>query len=806
MNHFSYLVKQAWASLKGQPGFVGAVVSTMGGTLGALLCVLTLAHLLLFKPLPYPSQEQLYKVVHVMGDVTGEHDTEWYTYPGLMHLYNNQDVFSDTALLNYRQEVMTSEAHQPVLYTTYTTPQWFSLLNTKTHLGRLFEQTERVDSFNPVAILSYGTWQDEFSADPDILSKNVTFRGVSYSVVGVLAADFIEPNIQQKGNNTGVWLPWDFNAEVRFKNLWYGITELVFVGKLKSGLSVANVEQQLTPLVNDTWQNNVQAMPFFKGWSIDMQLRSFKSVILGDTQNTLYLLLAGIVGLVSIASANLCNLFVSRTAQQGFNLAVRSAIGAKPSHLFYHLLAEIALLMLLSILLGLVIASSGFYFLQHFLGQTFPRLDELENSLFTVGLACLFMVFFSLFFAFLCSRMIQYRELTKSMQSGGKGVSVQVSKGMRQTLVMAQVAIAALLVFANIGLFKQAFESIQQSNDFDVQNLTHLSFVPATAKQHSVAQIGVSMQDINNSLKNLPQVDEVTYSSSALDYFKKWAITNAATDDRYVVSSKEVDHQYFDMYEQKLIEGRQFTQADVLDGNNVLLVNQTFAEQLKPGGSAVGIRFTSDGREPTTVIGVVQDLNMPGESEIPIRVYQTTSAYSMDMTLSVKPNQSLSRQQVVDMLVNIRSEYVLFSFEALTASKYKLLFTQYMTVFTTSTVALITLFLAGLGLYGILSYSAQMRRFELGTRLALGAKGKDLIRLIFIDNFSMILLGILSSVLVMLGLYLGFNDMFNTIVGADLLTPLVLTILSVVTLCLFACYWPLRQYIKQPVINTLKGN
>jgi predicted permease len=806
MNHFCYLIKQAWASLKGQPGFVGAVVSTMGVTLGALLCVLTLAHLLLFKPLPYPSQEQLYKVVHVMGDTTGEHDTEWYTYPGLMHLYNNQDVFSDTALLNYRQEVMTSEAHQPVLYTTYTTPEWFSLLSTQTHLGRLFEQTERVDSFNPVAVLSYGTWQDEFSADPDILSKNVTFRGVSYSVVGVLAADFIEPHIQQKGNNTGVWLPWDFNAEVRFKNLWYGITELVFVGKLKSGLSVTNVEQQLTPLVNDTWQNNVQAMPFFKGWSIDMQLRSFKSVILGDTQNTLYLLLAGIIGLVSIASANLCNLFVSRTAQQGFNLAVRGAIGAKPSHLFYHLLAEVGLLMLLSILLGLVIASSGFYLLQHFLGQTFPRLDELENSLFTFGLACLFMVFFSLFFAFLCSRMIQYRELIKSMQSGGKGVSVQVSRGMRQTLVMAQVAVAALLVFANIGLFKQAFESIQQANDFDVQNLTHLSFVPATAKQHSTAQIGVSMQDINNSLKNLPQVEEVTHSSSALDYFKKWAITDAANQERYVVSSKEVDHQYFDMYEQKLIEGRQFTQADVLDGNNVLLVNQTFADQLSPNGSALGTRFTSDGRSLATVIGVVEDLNMPGESEIPIRVYQPTSAYSMDMTIRVKPKQSLSRQQVVNMLANISSEYVLFSFEALTISQYKLLSTQYITVFTTSTIALITLFLAGLGLYGILSYSAQIRRFELGTRLALGAKGKDIIKLIFTDNASMILLGILSSVLVMLLLYLVFNNMFSTIVGADLYTPLVLTILAIVSVCLFACYWPLRQYIKQPVINTLKGN
>jgi ABC-type antimicrobial peptide transport system permease subunit len=392
------------------------------------------------------------------------------------------------------------------------------------------------------------------------------------------------------------------------------------------------------------------------------------------------------------------------------------------------------------------------------------------------------------------------------MQGAGKGVSVQVSKGMRQTLVMAQVAIAGLLVFANIGLLNQAFDSIQQANDFDVQDLTHLTFVPATAKKHSVAQIDVSMRLISKSLKNLPQVEEVTHSSSALDYFKKWAITDAANQDRYVVSSKEVDHQYFDMYGQKLLEGRQFTQADVLDGNNVLLVNQTIADQLNPGGSAVGIRFTSDGREPTTVIGVVEDLNKPGESEIPIRVYQPTSAYSMDMTIRVKPKQSLSRQQVVNMLANISSEYVLFSFEALTTSQYKLLSTQYITVFTTSVVTLITLFLAGVGLYGILSNSVQMRRLELGTRVALGAKGKDLIRLIFTDNASMILLGILSSVLVMLGLYLGFNNMFSAIVGVNLYTPFFITIISIFSVCLFACYWPLRKFINQPVVHSLRGS
>jgi ABC-type antimicrobial peptide transport system permease subunit len=347
---------------------------------------------------------------------------------------------------------------------------------------------------------------------------------------------------------------------------------------------------------------------------------------------------------------------------------------------------------------------------------------------------------------------------------------------------------------------------LQEANDFDVQDLTHLTFVPATAKKHSVAQIDVSMRLISKSLKNIPQIEEVTHSSSALDYFKKWAITDAATDDRYVVSSKEVDHQYFDMYGQKLVEGRQFSQADGLDGNNVLLVNQTFADQLSPNGSALGTRFTSDGRALATVIGVVEDLNILGESEIPISVYQPTSAYSMDMTIRVKPKQSLSRQQVVNMLADISSEYVLFSFEALTTSQYKLLSSQYITVFTTSFVALITLFLAGLGLYGILSYSVQMRRLELGTRVALGAKSKDLIRLIFTDNASMILLGILSSVLMLLALYLGFNNMFSTIVGTDLYTPLMITILAVVSVSLLACYWPLRKFINQPVVHSLRGS
>ena len=101
MSQFIYQQKQAWASLKIKPGFVLTVVTTMGTTLGALLCVLTLAYLLILQPLPYPEQDKLYNVVHVLSDQSGEIQGEAFTYPGLLHLYKNQTVFEKAALIDY---------------------------------------------------------------------------------------------------------------------------------------------------------------------------------------------------------------------------------------------------------------------------------------------------------------------------------------------------------------------------------------------------------------------------------------------------------------------------------------------------------------------------------------------------------------------------------------------------------------------------------------------------------------------------------------------------------------------------------
>lgn len=808
MNQFIYQQKQAWASLKKKGAFVATVVATMGTTLGALLCILTLAYLLILQPLPYPEQNRLYDVVHAIGDKTGETNAQSFTYPGLIHLYKNQNVFDQAALINYGQDVLTSLPNQPTLNTGYATPEWFELLDAPMQLGRIFEATEALDTYNPVAILTYSLWQKEFAGRADILDSKVSFSGVSYRVIGVLAKNFIEPQIKATGMTSDIWFPWDYNLDVRMKERWGNISSsLTMVGKLKPTLTASQAEQTITPLVNDTWVENVVSIPFFKGWAINMELKSLQTVILGDSQNTVYLLLAGVLGLVLIAFANIANLFMSRTAEQQRQLAIYAALGAKKSHLFKALLAESGVLMFMSIILALAIAACGFFVLQTQLASVLPRVNELSFNFITFTAALCLALLFALLFAFLSSKMINYRALNSILQSSGKGTGVQVSKRFRQALIVSQVAIATLLVFVNISLFREAVNTINQPTGFNVDNMTQVVLSVSAPQMPPSEEVEPVMIELKKTLIELPQVEEISQTSSVLGGFGLWALTAVASNENFTPESKGASANYFSMIGQILLEGDFFSAADIKDRNRVMIVNDVFAKRLNPAGSAIGMQISSGGPDDAfTVIGVVKGISMPGTTDIPMRVYTPSGLATTQMTLKLKPGFTISREEVVSAITSVSSLYALFSLDVLDDIQQQRLFTQYATAVTTAVLTMITLFLASIGLYGILSYGTQMRRFELGTRMALGAKRKQLVGLIVRDNAWVIALGIGFSVVLMLLIYIGFEEIVAAYLGLELLAVFSVTVIVISLLSLFACYWPLRQYINQPAIHSLRGS
>jgi predicted permease len=811
-----YSIKQAYLSLKQKSGFVFSVVSTMGITLGALLCVLTLNYLLLIEPLPYPEQNRLFVVEHNVIDAKKEIQKVAFSYPGLVQLYKSKVAFEQAAMIYYAQDVIISHRSQPLVNTTYVTPELHQFLASPMAVGRMFEASEIIGSNNPVAMLSYNTWQQEYEGSVDILEQKLNIRDVSFRIVGVLAEDFFEPSLTEIGRETQVWLPWDFNPESIEGRQNFGNIKnnFKFIGQLKKGVSQSQVRQLITPLVSELWQEKfVAKFDFFQGWSVDMEMQPIKEVILGDSEPIAAMLLAGVVGLILIVCANISNLFMARTAEKQREMAIQVAIGASKKHLFKAMFAETSLLMFMSIILALIIAKTGFDIMQHFLAAVLPRVSELALTPITFGAAILITFIFALFFAELSTRMINYRRLNISLQSSGKGNGLQVSKKVRRVLIASQVALATVLVFTNFSLLKDALKTINAPVGFSTNNISTLVLnFSSTQVLNQEEEIPI-LAEIMVKLEALSQVESIAQGSSPLDGFGIKALTKHVSNEKHIPYFKRIDQRYFTLIDQRLLQGENFTIVDRRDNINMMIVNQAFAKQLKADGDVIGMRLSSIGEPDFKIIGIVKDIAIPNEvafgsddadASVP-RVYAPNSLSGRSFMLKFKPDQSVSRQQLGTLLAEIDSRYSVFSLNAASDILTQRLFTEITTAFTTAALALITFVLAGIGLFGVLSYSTQMRRLEIGTRMAVGAKRYDLILMVITDNVKPVIFGILLSVVILLAVYVSFTDALSPYITLQLVPIFTATIFLISTLSILACYLPLRKFINFPAISSLRG-
>jgi predicted permease len=808
--------KQAWASLKKKPGFMLTVILTMGITLGALLCAITLNYLLLVEPMPYPEQERLFVAEHRLSGAEKETKGVAFTYPGLVHLYKSKEAFERASMLIYGGDVIISHSSQPLVNTAYVTPEFHQILSSPLALGRMFEDSEAIDTNNPVAMLSYDTWQQEYNGSADILEQKINLSGVSYRVVGVLAKNFVEPELGAIGRKTQVWIPFDYNqtgegARQSFGNISGALN---FMGHLKHGVSSSQAVQLLTPLVNDRWIEGVAEIDFFKGWSIDIRVRSVKEVILGESESIAVMLLAGVLGLVLIACANISNLFMSRTAEKQRQMAIQAAIGATKNHLFKAMFAETGLLMFMSIIVALILSQIGFYIMQQYLGAILPRVNELGLNAITFGAAVLVTVVFAMFFAKLSTRMINYRVLNTTLQSSGKGSGLQVSKKTRKILIASQVALATVLVFANFSLLKDAVKTINAPIGFSTENISTLILNFSSTNFPTQEEAIPIMNEIMEKLEALPQVDSLSQSGSPLDGFNVRALTNLANNERYTPFFKGIDHNYFDMIEQPMLQGDNFTLADRKDGANLMIVNQAFAKQLKADGDVLGMQISTGRPEPLKIVGIVKDIAIPGATPIGSnvasagvpRAYVPNGLGGQTFMLKTKPGQTVSREQLGALLAEVDARYSVFSFNAASDILTQSLFAEITTATTTAVLASLVFLLAGIGLYGILSYGTQLRRFELGARMAIGATRKHLISLIIGDNTKAVLAGFAGSIVLFALAYIGLSDYIQPLLSWQVLPMIVATLILIILVTLFACYWPLRQYINQPAIYSLRAN
>ena len=809
MKNFLVTQKMTLVALLNRIGFTSSLILTLGLTVGFLLSTMTLVNLVLFKPLPYPEQDNLVLVENIFSSESGGVNTSANTYPGLVNLYKKQPIFTDASMLTFSRETLTSSSTQSMLNIGYVTPEWFTIFNPLIEKGRVLNESESLYSNNPVAVLSHETWRTEYDSDKNILDKKLEFLGTSYRIIGVLSESFEEPRLITGSSKTDIWVPWDFNPAKASSQRWDGVQgNLYFIGKLGNAFSLSQSEQILTPLVNDVWSEKVAHIEFFSDWKIQSKLKPLTEVVIGDSRKSILLLAAGAIGLMLIALANVSNILMSSTVEQQKNLAIRAAMGANNVDIFKYFLSQHLNLVLFSVTLGLVVTFGFNQIIKMYFWEMFPRSNELSVDIFTLVLALVILILVSFSFALISSKMIDYRKLIVFLQSGGKSTGVQISERTRKILISSQVAIAAFLIFVNINLYREASSILESPMNFKVTDVHHLQLgylAPNWPTNDAMTQIN---DNVVNKLNILAEVKHVSRSTSPFRKFGLETFFNAESNVKYTVQSKSVDDLYFKSLNQTLLKGDYFSPSDVRDNNPVLIVNNVLAKKLEEHGEVIG-SHVSISEEQTDVtyriIGIVNGAVLPGESEIPMRMYRPFSLYRASMLVKLKDGFNLDRERIVSILNEEDRRLSIYKFTSLEDERRELLSAQITTSNITSLLIIVSLFLTGVGLYGVINYSVETRKFELATRMAVGAEPLDIVYLIVRSNVTSVFFGIFACFALMLIGYLIYPEILAEYLSNQLISTLIISLLALISLVLLACYFPLRKVISRPVINSLKG-
>ena len=808
----TYNLKSALLNITNHKVYSLSVVATLSIVLAVLITVLTLAYIMLLKPLPYPEQARLVKAEYAQIDQTGALNTRAFNYPALIDLYKNHNLFEQAALVYYGEQRLDDVAGLPIVNTSFVTPQWFEMFAIKLHLGRGFTQTEALDSFNPVAVISYRTWQNDFASKENIIGQTLSVGAQQFKIIGVAAANFKSPALIKTGQVTDVWLPWDYNlTSAEAKSFWWNrYSRSHFVAKLPSDVSIEQASKRLSKYVDDVWQQHITTEAFFAGWHIELELNTLQTVILKETPQNIYWLILAVMGLVIIACVNISNVFIVRTAARKHTLALSSALGATRFALFKQFWLEIALLIGLASIIGLALAAISLATLSDFAMAILPRANELSINGVSFLITLVSGLILTTLFAFLCTRIVNYQQLISSLKSAGKGTTVQVGKRVWQGLVAFQVAVACTLLFINFLVFSANKSNIDEAFTLPLEQLTSLKINVASHIAADRDKANQLLEQVANELALLPEVRQVSRSSSPInDNLITWSLVEVASNQNVLPYGKSVDELYFSLLKQPVLQGRGFTNEDTKSNANVIIINDVLAEKLSNDGNALGMHLSFDitsGREnDLVIIGIVKAMPIPGKTSLEPKAYLARAGYN-SFIIEFQNAQHLTKNTLNTLLQSIDSGLSVHQLAPLNAQRDTALFRQYVVSATTVMIIAATIALTSIGLIGIMRYSVLLRRAEIGIHLCVGAKPMVLFLLVFKQNGSAIVTGIILSIALLLALQQPLQLIADGVPQFMQLGMLFMTLLFVISLGALACYLPLSAQLKRPAIYGLQGS
>jgi len=828
LDHFWQDVRYGLRTLRKSPGFSAVVALTMALGIGATTAIFSVVDAALLRPLPYPQPEQL---VTIEDDLpgggardVGMSEPEWQDL-------HRSGIFEFISPTWFDENNLTGSSHPERVRLLIVAPNYFALLGVKPRLGRAFNPEDHTPGLLLEVLISDGLWKRAFGSDPHILDKSVRLDTDLYRIVGVMPAGFDAPGRTGEERNIEVWVATSFYGAPMPDHPPRNRRNLpTAIARLEPGLTIAAAQSRLDGLVASLQKEYPADYPLQSAWTV--RLVPLKERVVRNVRQSLILLL-GAVGLVLlIGCVNVANLLLARASARWREMAVRQALGAARKRLMSQLLTESLLLSLLGGIVGLAILFCTKAFLLHLVPDSLPRLNEVSINwvvlLFALFASLVVGAIFGLAPALDAGRV----DLTHALKEASRGSTGSGQQARtRRFLVVTEFALSLVLMVA-AGLLLRSFRDLLNVRlGFNPESVmtvrTRLPYPndPKTDIYRTPAQEAPFFREILRRAGTLPGVEEVALGDTAsipLDesqrYLKQvsdgyFPFTlegrNMQSDQLAVVERSSVTPDYFHLLSIPLLRGRLFNDLDDDKAPQVAVINEAFARTYWPGQDPLGKRFKSMRAESPwiTVVGMIanartESLAQASVPQIYLAVYQT-GAKHLAILLRGHLDAAAIPEEVREQVQAADPTLPVFGAQTLNATVSAALSERRLSMEMVGLFALTALILAGLGIYGVISYMVSERTHEIGIRLALGAQRRNILRIIVRQGFALALagaaLGLVCALIVshlMAGLLYGVSP-------TDPLTFASVALLFI-GVALLASYIPARRAVRVDPLVALR--
>jgi predicted permease len=792
-------------------GFSAIAVLSLALGFGLNTTIFTVVNAILLNPLPVRDAARLVQLdtVDAKTKVTqANFDKMGLSFPNFQDYRRQNEVFTDLVAWLSLPVTWSGGAEPRQVQAYLVSANYFDVLGLNPAAGRFFVSDEDTKpNSNTVAVISYALWADKFGSDPAAVGRTMILNATPYTVIGVSPRGF--KGTVSLANSEQVWMPTSMYGQVLAGFFAENFNDRRFLsmttfGRLKPGLSLSQAEASLKTIAS-----RLEGEYPKDNGGRSVALSSLAEAAVGVNNHEQFTLagamMLGAVGLVLlIACANLANLLLAQAARREREMTVRAALGAGRGRLLRQLLTESTLLSLAGAAAGLILAYWGRYALWSY-RPSFIEQNDLDLSLdshvllFTLGIALLTGALFGAVPAIKASAP----NLADALKAGGRGNSVGWrSNPVRSLLVVFETALA-LVALVGAGLFIRSQQNAQRIDPgFESQKLFMMAF-DLGALHYNEGRAQQFYRDAVERAAASPGVQAATIAGNfPLGGGFSRTVFPEGQDEASgyrgtLTLTNSISPSFFDTLRIPVARGRTFTDNDRKDTVLVAIATEAMAKHFWPNEDAVGKRFHFFGdTQLREIVGVVKNtvVNQIGEEPQPVVYLPIAQEVSLIATLQVrttgKPEAALAT--VRSAVQSLDSNLAITNVQTIHEIMNQGLWAPRMAAALLTLFGGLALILAGVGVYGVLSYSVNQQRHEIGIRRALGAQGGDVLRLVVGQGLRLALAG-LAVGLVLAGFFARL--LVSLLFGVSATDPWTFFGVAGVLLlvALFACYVPARR-------------